>query len=713
MTVAELMARLGFSVNQSQFNQAQDSVNKLGSVAKKALGAIGIAFSLSALNSFKNQCIQLGSDAEQMQEKFNTVFQGMEDEANEWAESYAASIGRSSTKIKTYISDQQNLLVGFFGTDKRKEAMAMSEQMTSLALDLASFANTDEDTAVNAMTKAVMGESEAAKTLGAVLNDTTRLQAMETLGLQGKYDALDQATKMQVNYQAILAQSPDAIGDCVRSMDTYESRQRQLTAAQQDYKTYIGMQLLPIQKMFVEYKLKAIKAVSELTKKILGENEQDNKLLQLMNKLNPVFKTAEKIVKAVASGLGWLADRFGGVENVIKIVITYLGAFVAYLAVGKIIAFIAAVKKFTAAFTLASLKVYAIVAVIALVLLVIEDFVAFMQGKDSVIGEVFEAMGLDADAMREKIQNVFDQVGGFISDLVQKIGGFISENGEVIAAVGGFIAIMGAAMAVGSAIAGVISFLSGVFTAIGTVIPVVGAVLGGLSAPVLAVIAAVGALIAIGVALYENWDAVVAYGTEIWNGIVDTFNSVVDGVGTAIGNVYTTIVDGIQAAIDWITALPGQAIQWGSDMINGFINGIKGAIGGVADAAKGVAEKITSFIHFSRPDEGPLRDYETWMPDMINGMAAGIKDNKEKLYSAVKDMAGGMSVLMNASVASPQAVRTNSVSSSRSTSVVQNNSFSNSYTGTSGDSSQIRKAMNYSAVDASTELARALAISRG
>lgn len=684
MTVAELIAMLGFNVNQSQFKQAQESVNKLGSIAKKALGAIGIAFSISALNNFKNQCIQLGSDAEQMQEKFNTVFQGMEDEANEWAESYAASIGRSSTKIKTYISDQQNLLVGFFGTDKRKEAMAMSEQMTSLALDLASFANTDEDTAVNAMTKAVMGESEAAKTLGAVLNDTTKAQAMETLGIQGKYDALDQATKMQVNYQAILAQSPDAVGDCVRSMDTYESRQRQLTAAQQDYKTYIGMQLLPIQKMFVEYKLKAVKAVSELTKKILGENEQDNKLLQLMNKLNPVFKAAEKIVKAVASGLGWLADRFGGVENVIKIVITYLGAFAAYLAVGKILAFVSAVKKFAAAFQLASLKVFGIVAIIALVLLAIEDFVSFLQGKDSVTAEVFEAMGLDADEMRDKIQNALDQVGGFISDLVQKIGGFISENGDVIGSIVELVAIIGGGMAVVAALSGAFTFLVGVFSAVGTAIGIVVAFLGTLSAPVLIAIAAVGALIAIGDALCQNWDTVVAYGKEILSGNLSVLEE-----------------------------LPGKALQWGSDMINGFIKGITGAAKGLYDSVKGIAKTIANFLHFSRPDIGPLRDYEAWMPDMIKGMAQGIKNNKEKLYDAVEGMADGMSVLMNASVASPQAVRTNSVSSNRSTSVVQNNSFSNSYTGTSGDSSQIRKAMNYSAVDASTELARALAISRG
>lgn len=194
MTVAELFATLGFKVDKSSYDKAKGSAEELKSFLKKTLSAIGVGFSIAELNKFKNDCIQLGSDAEQMHEKFNTVFQGMEEEASQWADSYAESIGRSSNKIKTYISDQQNLLVGFFGTDKRREAMLMSEQMTSLALDLASFANTDEDVAVNAMTKAVMGESEAAKTLGAVLNDATKAQAMETLGLKGKYEALDQAS---------------------------------------------------------------------------------------------------------------------------------------------------------------------------------------------------------------------------------------------------------------------------------------------------------------------------------------------------------------------------------------------------------------------------------------------------------------------------------------------------------------------------------------
>ena len=50
----------------------------------------------------------------------------------------------------------------------------------------------------------------------------------------------------------------------------------------------------------------------------------------------------------------------------------------------------------------------------------------------------------------------------------------------------------------------------------------------------------------------------------------------------------------------------------------------KGCINKVADAVKGVANKIKSFLHFSVPDEGPLADFESWMPDFMQGLADGI-----------------------------------------------------------------------------------------
>jgi hypothetical protein len=60
---------------------------------------------------------------------------------------------------------------------------------------------------------------------------------------------------------------------------------------------------------------------------------------------------------------------------------------------------------------------------------------------------------------------------------------------------------------------------------------------------------------------------------------------------------------------------------WGQDMMQGIINGIEASKELVRKAVTKVANVISRVIHFSRPDEGPLRDYETWMPDMVKGLS--------------------------------------------------------------------------------------------
>ena len=106
-----------------------------------------------------------------------------------------------------------------------------------------------------------------------------------------------------------------------------------------------------------------------------------------------------------------------------------------------------------------------------------------------------------------------------------------------------------------------------------------------------------------------------------------------------IGEPMTKIVNKIK---DKIGNLGSKALEWGKDMIQGFIDGIKNMIGKVGDAAKTVANKIKNFLHFSRPDIGPLRDYETWMPDMVKGMVKGINKSSYLLENATDKMAQKM-----------------------------------------------------------------------
>ena len=95
-------------------------------------------------------------------------------------------------------------------------------------------------------------------------------------------------------------------------------------------------------------------------------------------------------------------------------------------------------------------------------------------------------------------------------------------------------------------------------------------------------------------------------------------------------------------ALDYLKSLPGQALQWGKDLIGGFIDGIIGNVGNLINSVKNVAATIASYLHFSRPDVGPLRDYETWMPDMLSGMAQSIRSNIYRITDAMGFLGGSM-----------------------------------------------------------------------
>ena len=99
---------------------------------------------------------------------------------------------------------------------------------------------------------------------------------------------------------------------------------------------------------------------------------------------------------------------------------------------------------------------------------------------------------------------------------------------------------------------------------------------------------------------------------------------------------------GFDSSVSYIKSLSNQSYSWGSDMIDGIIRGIKSKYGAVSSAVNGVANIIHSRLHFSRPDEGPLRDYETWMPDFMEGLAKGINDNSHLVKSAVQNVASDM-----------------------------------------------------------------------
>ena len=724
MTIRDIGILFGYKVDQASEQKVEGSIKSLKSMASKVLGAVGITLSVAGTKSAIDGCVEVASSIEEMQNKFDVVFGDMRNEVNKWAQEYSDAIGRNKNDIKTYLADQQNLLVGFGMT--RQAGAEMAEQMTSLALDLASFGNMDETASVNAMTKAVMGESEAAKTLGAVLNDSTRAQAMATLGLKGTYDKLDQLTKMQVNYQAILQQSPDAIGDCQRSLDSYESTKKRYIAKLKEIKTIVGQFFLPTYQKILSIGAKGLTMIRDWLQKLTD-----------------------------------LTDKLGGSQRVLAILTAAFTAMLVAMNLKKIGAAINGFTKLARAIGLGHGKALAFFAVFLLLALVIEDFISFMRGDKSLLGTMLERAGVDCEKLRQNIVGVWTKIKqaiGYIgegirnvvvpifegirtaavvafeeiqqavakvapgiaqffkslssgkvdkkawTDIGESVGRIAVGVVAVIAAVKGISTIFGVIATVISVVKAVISVIKLAFVVVKsiiTVIKVVGAVISVLASAFGPVVLAIAAAIAIGVLLWKNWDK-----------IREAAGNLLEGIKTTIGNVRDAIVTGIQAAIDWITSLPAEALKWGSDIIDGIVSGIQSAVGRVGEAVKGVADKIKSFLGFSEPEDGPLSDFHTYMPDMIDLMASGITSGKKKVKDALEGMTGEMSVIAKANVVSKATGRGATGGTTGRRTVTQNVNINNQFNGDRAGQQKSSEAMDKAAGDATGEMARALAFAK-
>ena len=220
------------------------------------------------------------------------------------------------------------------------------------------------------------------------------------------------------------------------------------------------------------------------------------------------------------------------------------------------------------------------------------------------------------------------------------------------------------------------------------------------------------------------WEAIKSIFAGVWEAItgilqanIELFKSILtiaitsfSDLANEIGNA---IINGFNAAIEFITSLPGKAFTWGSDFVNGLVDGIKSSVDSVVDAAKGVGEKIKSFLHFSVPDEGPLAEYESWMPDFMDGLGKGIEKNQDRVIDKVKNLANGISSLMIAAKTSATTAAGVAYGNTASN-MTQNVNINNTYSGGTPEAQRaVSKTMKKSAADATTYMARGLAYARG
>ena len=282
---------------------------------------------------------------------------------------------------------------------------------------------------------------------------------------------------------------------------------------------------------------------------------------------------------------------------------------------------------------------------------------------------------LTAGGVVALIGPILTGIGGITSG----VGTLISSGGHLLSGIGGIVKLIGGA---GSGLIGGLSWLASGF--------------GGIIAAAVPWIAIAAGIVAAGVLIWKNWDQIKATATELkewatqkwtelkdnvsatvenmktavtekwnairqsasdtWNnikqGVTDKVNALKNSISSAFENIKTKISNAFMSAKtaaqnaftniknlgnDIKTTISGiidSALNWGKDIIGNIASGIRQKISDVQSAITSVADTIRSYIHFTVPDKGPLKDADTYMPDFMRLLASGMRNGSSMLRAA-------------------------------------------------------------------------------
>ena len=281
---------LDLVVNQGQFNKQMAGIQGL---AKKAGIALAAAFSVKKLVEFGAQCIELGSDLQEVQNVVDVTFPRMGSQVDAFAKEAAASFGLSETMAKRFTGTFGAMAKAFGFSEKA--AYEMSTTLTGLAGDVASFYNISQDEAYTKLKSVFSGETETLKDLGVVMTQN----ALDAYALANGYgkttQAMSEMEKVALRYQFVQDQLSASSGDFIRTSDSWANQVRILKLQFDSLKATRGQGLIDV-----------LTPVIKVINTIIG------KLMSLAN----AFRSFTELITGKKSSGGSASVAAAGMDNV-------------------------------------------------------------------------------------------------------------------------------------------------------------------------------------------------------------------------------------------------------------------------------------------------------------------------------------------------------------------------------------------------------------
>lgn len=268
-----------------KIGEVQDSISKLGGAAKKLGAAITAVFAVKQVVQFGKECLELGSDLQEVQNVVDVTFPTMTKQIEEFARKAADSFGLSETMAKRYVGTFGSMAKSFGYSEE--SAYGMATALTGLTGDVASFYNLSQEEAYTKLKSVFTGETESLKELGVVMTQSALDQYALANGFGKTTDKMTEQEKVALRLQFVQSQLSAANGDFARTSDSWANQVRVFELRIQSLKATIGQGLInlftPIIKainVFLEKISVATTAFKNFTEIITGKKSLGGNIAQ-------------------------------------------------------------------------------------------------------------------------------------------------------------------------------------------------------------------------------------------------------------------------------------------------------------------------------------------------------------------------------------------------------------------------------------------------
>ena len=241
-SLAKIFQSSGRAVSNSMTKAISGVTSQIAGLARKTAGLVTAAFSTREIVNFSKACIELGSDLAEVQNVVDVTFGSSAKTIDEFAKNAAESFGLSELAAKRYSSTIGSMFksMGLAGD----QVTEMSQKITELAGDMASFYNLDADEAFSKIRSGIAGITMPLQQIGISLSQANLEAYAMANGFGQAYSKMSQAEQALVRYNYLLSVTSDAQGDFARTSKSWANQIRILQLRFEQLKSTIGQGLI-------------------------------------------------------------------------------------------------------------------------------------------------------------------------------------------------------------------------------------------------------------------------------------------------------------------------------------------------------------------------------------------------------------------------------------------------------------------------------------